>query len=384
MSPWPPPRWCAVSIGVIALVLSLGCGRAEADPRRVPIAAYAGAVSVGDFDGDGSADLAVARTDASNVAILLGDGMGGFAEAPDSPFSAGSSPEDLAAADFNNDGNLDVAVANHETDYLTVLLGDGRGSLAPSRSSPVRVSSKPHPHGVAVGDFDGDGCQDLAVESRDEDAVLVKRGDCEGGFDSSEARHSVGRWPYYHLRSADLNRDGFSDIVVPNTDGSSISVLLGSPVGLTAEVRIKTGGAPFAVAIGDVSRDGHADLVVAHRRGSMNENDLDGVTLLLGNGSGAFPPDLASRLAAGIAPTAVAIGDCDGDGTGDLAVVNQGSHDVSLFLGGPSGVREAESSPLSVGRLPQAVALADLNGDGRADIVTGNPGSRDVSVLLSP
>ena len=87
---------------------------------------------------------------------------------------------------------------------------------------------------------------------------------------------------------------------------------------------------------------------------------------------------------AGIAPTAVAIGDYDADGTADLAVVNQGSHDVTLFLGGPGGVREAESSPFSVGRLPQAVVLADLNGDGTADIVTGNPGSRDVSVLLSP
>ncbi len=310
--------------------------------------------------------------------------MGGFAEAPGSPFSAGTSPEDLAAADFNNDGNLDLAVANHETDYLTVLLGDGRGSLAPSQSSPVRVSSKPHPHGVAAGDFDGDGCKDLAVESRDENAVLVMRGDCEGGFGASEKRHSVGEWPYYHLRSADLNRDGFSDIVVPNTEGSSISVLLGSSGGLSEEIRVNTSGAPFAVAIGDVSGDGHADLAVAHRRGSMSENDLDGVTLLLGDGSGAFPADLAFRLAAGIAPTAVAIGDYDGDGAADLAVVNQGSHDVTLFLGRPGGVREAAGSPLSVGRLPQAVALADLNGDGRADMVTGNPGSRDVSVLLSP
>ena len=384
MSLWPPPLWGTVFVGVFALGSSLGCERAEADARRVPMAAYAGAVTVGDFDGDGSVDLAVARTDASSVAILLGDGMGGFTEAPGSPFSAGSSPEDLAAADFNNDGNLDVAIANHETDYLTVLLGDGRGSLVPSRSSPVRVSSKPHPHGVAAGDFDGDGCQDLAVESRDEDAVVVKKGDCEGGFGALERRHSVGKWPYYHLRSADLNRDGFSDIVVPNTEGSSISVLPGSPAGLTAEVRIKTGGAPFAVAIGDVSGDGHADLAVAHRRGSMLENDLDGVTLLLGDGSGAFPPNLASRLAAGTAPTALAIGDYDADGTADLAVVNQGSHDVTLFLGGPDGVREAAGSPLSVGRLPQAVALADLNGDGRADIVTGNPGSQDVSVLLSP
>ena len=106
--------------------------------------------------------------------------------------------------------------------------------------------------------------------------------------------------------------------------------------------------------------------------------------MLLGDGSGAFPPEPTSWLAAGTAPTAVAIADYDGDGTADLAVANQGSDDVSLFLGGPAGTREAEGSPFAVGHLPQAVALADLNGDGRADIVAGNPGSQDLSVLLSP
>ncbi len=385
MRPWPFALRDGISAVVLLLASNPGCESAgDAVSHRVAIGAYAGALSVGDFDGDGWADLVVARTDASSVSILLGDGAGGFAEGKGSPFSAGHSPEDLASADFNGDGNLDVAVANHETDYVTVLLGNGRGSLVPSTASPIRVASRPHPHGVAAGDFDGDGCQDLAVESRDADAVLVNRGDCQGGFSSAEARHTVGKWPYYHLRTADLNGDGFSDVVTPNTEGSSISILLGSADGLADEIRVNTREAPFAVAIGDVSGDGHLDLAVAHRRGSMFDNNLDGITLLLGDGLGAFPPESTSWLAAGTAPTAVAIADYDGDGTADLAVANQGSDDVSLFLGGPAGTREAEGSPFAVGHLPQAVALADLNGDGRADIVAGNPGSQDLSVLLSP
>lgn len=86
----------------------------------------------------------------------------------------------------------------------------------------------------------------------------------------------------------------------------------------------------------------------------------------------------------GTSPTDVAVGDVDGDVIDDVAVANMGSNDVSLFLGGRSGVRPAGGSPLSTGTAPAAIALADLNGDGRADIVTGNSGSRDVSVRLSP
>ena len=84
------------------------------------------------------------------------------------------------------------------------------------------------------------------MESRDEDSVLGSRGDCQGGFSAAEARHTVGKWPYYHPRTADLNGDGFSDIVTANTEGSSISILLGSADGLTEEIRVNTREPKFA------------------------------------------------------------------------------------------------------------------------------------------
>ena len=378
-------RPSTLPVAVLMVFLSGLCLACEstvaARANRIQIGSYPGALAVGDLNGDGLADLLVARTDAASVSLLLGDGRGGFEEAPGSPFPAGHSPEDLALADFNQDNRLDVAIANHEADYVTVLLG---GQLSPSGASPIRVESRPHPHGVTAGDFDSDGCPDLAVESRDDNQVLVLRGDCRGGFAPDAERRDVGKWPYYHLRSADLNGDGLDDIVTTNIEGSSVSVLLGGDTSERAAAHVEIGGSPFAVAIGDVSGDGQLDLVVAHRRGAMTQNDLDGLTVLLGDGAGAFPAESISRHPAGTSPTAVAIGDYDGDGIGDVAVANQGSDDVSLFLGGKAGIREAQGSPFEVGSLPQAIALADLNRDGRADIVTGNPGSRDVSVLLSP
>src|SRR5688572_32594019 len=86
-----------------------------------------------------------------------------------------------------------IAVANHETTYLTLLSGDGKGGLAPPVHLPV--PSRPHPHGVAAGDFNGDRHLDLAVESWEEDAVLVLYGNGKGSFAREPQRLAVGRTP---------------------------------------------------------------------------------------------------------------------------------------------------------------------------------------------
>jgi hypothetical protein len=387
-----PRRWghvklplSVVAVSALLVFSAAGCrGSPQASAAEIAFDGYAAAVTLADLNADGHLDTITARSDAASLAVHLGDGDGGFQEAANSPFPAGDNPTDLAVADLNNDGFPDVAVANHETDYVTVLFGDGSGALQKRNNSTVLVPSRPHPHGVAAADFSGDACVDLAIESRDENQVLVMEGNCKGSFSAEPKRYSVGQWPYYHLRSADLNHDRRADIVVTNTDGSSVSVLLADPAGgLLASRTIRIAEAPFAVAIGDVNADTHPDLVIAHRRGNMRQNDLDGLTILFGDGGGAFSPMTPSLVKVGAAPTAVDVGDFNGDGIDDIAVANQGSNDVTVLLGAASGPNETGGSPFPVGQLPECVALADLNGDGRADIVTGNPGSRDLSVLLS-
>ena len=90
---------------------------------------------------------------------------GRFTHAKGSPFPAGHLPNDIAIGDFNHDGSLDLAVANHEEKHLTVLLGNRRGGFTPAPNSPVAVDVRPHTHGVATGDFNGDGNLDLVTES---------------------------------------------------------------------------------------------------------------------------------------------------------------------------------------------------------------------------
>ena len=352
----------AAALSSVLATSSVGCHvGAQVEAAKIPVDGYVGALAVQDLNEDGHLDIVAARSDASSLVVHLGDRNGGFHEAPNSPFPAGDNPTDLSVTDFNGDGLLDVAVANHETDYVTVLLGDGKGGLQKGNNSTVTVPSLPHPHGVAAADFSGDACADIAIESRDENQVLVVEGDCEGNFSAEPKRYSVGKWPYYHLRSADLNHDRRSDIVVTNTDGSSVSVLLADAAdGLKASKTIRIAEAPFAVAIGDVNADTHPDLIIAHRRGSMKQNDLDGLTVLLGDGQGEFSSMTPSLVGAGAAPTALATGDWNGDGIDDVAVANQGSNDVTVLLGAPAGLAEAEGSPFPVGQLPECIALADL------------------------
>ena len=123
---------------------------------------------------------------------------------------------------------------------------------------------------------------------------------------------------------------------------------------------------------------------------SLNDRSADGLSILLGDGTGNFEAvsgsfDKSNRrlFAVGHAPVSVAIGDLNGDSIGDVAVANFGSNDVSVILGGQNGFVAAPGSPFAVGRRPEGIAVGDLNGDGKGDVVTANSGDDDVTVLLS-
>ena len=103
-------------------------------------------VEIADLNGDKIKDLVIANGEGSSVTILLGSGKGNFREAKGSPFAAGYMPNDIAIADFNKDGKPDLAFANHDRKYLTVLTGDGLGSFIPLKGSPFKVDVKPHTH----------------------------------------------------------------------------------------------------------------------------------------------------------------------------------------------------------------------------------------------
>jgi hypothetical protein len=351
---------------------------------RLPVGRSPGSVVALDVNGDRRTDLVVANQGSGDVSVLLGDGKGGFSPAPGSPFAAGPHPNDIATGDFNGDGKYDLALPNHDTQLVTVLLGNGRGGFAPAPGSPITVDSRPHPHGLAAADFNGDGKLDLVVESWQIDRVELLFGDGKGRFASPGPQFPTGRMPYQRVRSADMNGDRRADVITTNTNGSSVTVLLGSRSGLEPAPGspFSVAPSPFVAASGDVNGDGRRDLAVGHFSGQLTNRGRDAVTILLGDGNGGLAVAPGSPFKAGHAPIGLALGDIDGDGRDDLAVANFGGGDVMVFRGdGKGGFTPAGT--FAVGGAPTGIAIADLDGDGRADVVSADSGSNQVTVLLS-
>ncbi len=350
---------------------------------RIRVAESPGAVAVVDVNGDGMLDAIVASERDHSLTVLLGDGTGRFVEAPGSPVAAGNAPNDVAIGRFNADPIPDVAIANHEAHYITVLLGDGRGGFRPAPRSPVSVAVKPHPHGIAAADFDGDGNLDLVVDGWETDEVEVLRGDGGGHF-SAHATLRVGRHPYQRVRAWDANGDGHADVVTANLRGASVTILAGDGRGGFRPAR----GSPFAanpfptaVATGDFDRNGYADLAVTNSPSNSAGQGRDGLTLLLSDGAGGFRAVGSGPLATGAAPTQLAVADFDGDGRDEAAVSNMNSGTITVARLAKEGRLEVTGS-LRVGRQPKGIATGDLDRDGKPDLVIANNGDDDVWIAL--
>ena len=343
-------------------------------------------VLIADLNKDGSKDILVANTGGDSVSVFLNDGKGGFSPAKGSPFPAGPAPNDLALGDFNGDGYLDVAVANHSIQRVSVLLGDGKGGLSLAPGSPFPVASNPHPHGIAAADFNGDGKLDLAVDSWGENKVLVLFGNGDGTFRKPGAKFAVGEAPYQRLRAADLDGDGHPDIITSNWEGRSLSILRGDGKGGFSPAggkRVAVAPAPFGLAIGDFNGDHHLDIAVAHYSGHADDPGRNGLSILYGDGKGNFALAGGSPFPVGNYPTTLAAGDLNGDGIDDIALPNHLDNTVTIYLGGKNGLKQAAGSPMPVGHGPGGVAIGDLNGDGKPDLLVSVSDDNEVLIFFA-
>jgi hypothetical protein len=177
-----------------------------------------------DVNADGHLDIVVAGFEQSGVTVLLGDGHGGFKDAPGSPFAAGDNPFAVAIVDLNDDGHADIAVANYSghavdttKDAVNILYGDGSGRFQRGPTRSVGAS----PVMIAAGDVDGDGQPDVAVSDSSGNAITLLLND-GGKFDRVDV--PVGRQPQ-GIGIARLTDGRAASIVVTNMEDGTAEVL---------------------------------------------------------------------------------------------------------------------------------------------------------------
>jgi hypothetical protein len=345
-------------------------------------------LTVADFNGDGKPDLAVAAN--ARVYVYLGNGDGTFAPASGSPVPVPSPPYDdaatpdtgppVAAGDFNHSGHQGLAVALNQNAAAAILLGNGDGTFVPS-SAAFANTIDPTTSALASADFNADGNLDLAIANQIYGSAFVALGSGVGAFNTAGNLNLTG-FPT-GIAVGDFNADGKLDVVVAGGFSSSsglgpsgLGVSLGNGDGTFTPANgspISLGKNLYGVVAGDFNGDGKLDLAVTDSGGNA-------VLILLGNGDGTF--GAPTTIPVGTEPEAIVAGDFNNDGKLDLAVANFGDGTVTLLLGNGDGTfTSASGSPYPVGPQPFAISAADFNGDGKLDLAVVNLGT-GVSILL--
>ncbi len=331
----------------------------------------------GDFNGDGSLDLAVSTPGDNQVHILLGSGDSSFSSGASLPSSGATS---ILVGDFNHDSIPDLAFGTYNGTTIFLGSGDGHFVQHASYSTPVGnctimdLESGPAPC-YALGDINGDGVLDLIGGNWPTLEVQTRLGNGDGTFRAGPSLITDSQ--PQALALGDFDHDGKLDLVVTE-NFVGVYVYKGQGDGTFANpVKVLAIDTAHSATVGDVDQDGNLDLVIAG--GSGLSVVSDNVFVVNGKGDGTFADPVALLADAG--PISTVIADLNNDGVPDIACANYNSLDMSVFTGVGNGVF-ARQVLYATGADPSQILALDLNGDGLIDLLTANTGSSDLTLAI--
>src|SRR5882672_3460997 len=309
---------------------------------------------------------------------------------PSTSYAVGVGPAALLAADFQNNGILDIAAVNQLDNSVTILANQSGspGSFVEAANSPIslgatRTAAPANAPAIASAVLTSSGFHDLLITdpTANDVKILFSKGD--DTFTIPATSVPVGLQPSA-IVTADFDGDGHQDFAVANFADNTFSVFLGGVDTNGNSIFTQVTGSPFALptsvsgpvamTVADFNADGKPDLAIVNQATLANPSVAQGnVVVLQGNGDGTFTQFPGSPITVGQNPVAIASGDLDGNASADLAIVNKTDNSVTVLLNnGDATFVAGPNSPLSTATNPTGIALADFNQDGHADFaVTG-------------
>ncbi len=330
-------------------------------PTGAPGRPYGGVAT--DLNNDGWLDITMVNEDSFDLKVFMNkaDGSGTFHPyiTPTTAIGRRASPSE--PADFNADGNADLAIANINDDTVSIVLGNGDGTFMPQQT----INVGDHPRGIAVLDFDGDGDVDVVNTNRFGSTLSLIENTGNGVFDSSPVTIDAGLNGEWSLMAGDMNNDGLADLVVGDGDANQIRVLTSNGNGtFTPQAIQDTGGRSWQLVLGDVNGDGNIDVASAN---AQNNNGA----ILMGNGDGTLGAATTYNVAVmgsggnGF-PLATDLGDLDGDG--DLDWITSSFNGDWVVLENDGSGNYSYSMELQAPDAASCSLMADFDNDGDLDL----------------
>ena len=354
-------------------------------PTPSPAGIFPSALLPADMNGDGILDLVAPQTDgyspgSGGLQVLVGQGDGTFLPGP--AYATGAGGSVAAVGDFNGDGSLDVALAPSQFPEVWWLRGQGNGLL---HATPLTLLGSPSSL-LASGDFDEDGISDLVVAGFDSSTGFS--GPTVALGRPSQQFEIIGVEPTNRfLVSAvlgDFHDTGHLDLAYFSLSNgtAAISLFEGHGDGTFGFEQLQALSIPVAnqqypLAAGRFGSDSHLDLALAVWDPVGLQESIE---VLKGDGTGAFVPRTVATLPEPLG--AMAAADLNGDGVVDLVAVGSGSPAgiLRIFYGAPDGTF-TESPPYAVGTFPSCLIVTDIDGNGAPDIVVGDEGSGAILIF---